>query len=91
MVISLRGPCVIAASIGVIEVALTKDDDVAHWMNVMITGFLHSDLQGVPAEPPPGRETLEGAFRNIVDIPGSRRYGAWVDGQLAGVATLRLR
>jgi hypothetical protein len=59
-------------------------------MDVIITGVLHPDLQGVPAAPPQGRETLEGAFRDIVDIPGFRRYAAWVDGQLAGVATLRL-
>lgn len=73
-----------------IEVTLTNDDDAARWLDVMITGFLHPDLQGVQAEPPPGRDTLERALGDTVGVPGLRRYAARVDGQLAGVATLRL-
>jgi ribosomal protein S18 acetylase RimI-like enzyme len=73
----------------VIEVALTDDADLARWLDVMITGFHHPDLQGVQAEPMPGRETLERALGDIFDVPGVRRYAARVDGQLAGAATLR--
>jgi GNAT superfamily N-acetyltransferase len=74
----------------VIEVALSDDDDLAHWLAVMITGFLQPDLQGVQAEPLPPRETLERALGDTFGIPGLRRYAARVDGQLAGVATLCL-
>jgi Acetyltransferase (GNAT) family len=74
----------------VIEVALSKDDDFAQWLDVMITGFQHPDPQGVQAEPMPGRETLERALEDIFSVPGLRRYAARIDGQLAGVATLRL-
>jgi GNAT superfamily N-acetyltransferase len=73
-----------------IEVALSSDDDFGQWLDVMITGFQHPDLQGVQAEPMPGRETLERALEDVFGVPGLRRYAARVDGQLGGVATLRL-
>ena len=48
------------------------------------------DLQGVPGEPLPPREVLEDAFRDFTDVPGFRRYAAFVDGRMAGFATMRL-
>ena len=77
-------------AIAAIEVGPSKEEDVAQWLDVAITGFLHPDQQGVQAEPLAPREALEQAFQHFTDVPGFRRYVARIDGRLAGVATLRL-
>ena len=60
------------------------------WIDVAITGFASPDLQGVQGEPLPPREALEGAFREFAEAPGFRRYAAFVDGRMAGFASMRL-
>ena len=72
------------------EVRLIEPQDFDAWVDVSITGFASPDLQGVPAEPLPPRETLEGTLRELAEAPGFRRYAAWVDGRMAGCASLRL-
>lgn len=72
------------------DVRLVEPGDLDAWIDVSITGFASPDLQGVPAEPLPPREALEGTLRESAEPPGFRRYAAWVDGRMAGCASLRL-
>ena len=60
------------------------------WMDAAITGFQHPDGQGVQAAPLPAREQLDQALRPFLHVPSFRRYCAYIEGQLAGVASLRL-
>ena len=75
---------------GVIDIGLSqgKEDD-ARWLDVAITGFMNPDRQGVQAEPLPPRETLGAVLGDFIDALGFRRYFARIDGQIAGVATVR--
>jgi ribosomal protein S18 acetylase RimI-like enzyme len=73
-----------------IEVGVMQQTEGARWLEVMVTSFLSPDQQGVQAEPLPPREFLERALRDSTDVAGFRRYCAQIDGQLAGVAALRL-
>lgn len=59
-------------------------------MDAAVTGFSHPDEQGVQGEALPPRDELERLLRPFVRVDGFCRYGAYIDGQLAGVATLRL-
>jgi hypothetical protein len=74
---------------GGIEIAVMKHDG-ARWLDVLVTSFLNPDSQGVQAEALPPRDELERALSDFIDVPGFRRYSACIDGQLVGVATLRL-
>ena len=60
------------------------------WLDVAVTGFMHPDTQGVVPEPLPPREVLEGALEAFADVPGFLYYLATIDGEIAGVATMRL-
>ncbi len=75
---------------GCFDVRLIEPQDFDGWIDVAITGFASPDLQGVPGEPLPPREALEGTLREFAEAPGFRRYAVWVDGRMAGGATLRL-
>ena len=79
-----------AAIPAVLDVRLVEPRDLAAWIDVTITGFASPDAQGVPGEPLPPREALEGTLRELAEAPGFLRYAAWVDGRLAGGASLRL-
>lgn len=68
---------------------MDEGHDPEAWLDAAITGFQHVDPQGVQAELPP-RDRLEHALRPYMTVPGFRRYCAYVDGQLAGVASLRV-
>jgi ribosomal protein S18 acetylase RimI-like enzyme len=72
------------------EVRLCGPSDLEAFVDVSITGFASPDLQGVAGEPLPPREALEGTLRELASAPGFRRYAAFVDGRMAGVASLRL-
>jgi GNAT superfamily N-acetyltransferase len=60
------------------------------WIDAAITGFQHPDGKGVRPEELPPREALDAALRQFTRVEGFRRYGAWIEGNLAGVATLRI-
>lgn len=60
------------------------------WIDAAITGFQHPDGKGVQSQDLPPREALEAVMRPFAVAAGFRRYCAWVEGQLAGVATLRI-
>jgi hypothetical protein len=72
-----------------IRIELMTERNTADWIDVAITGFQHPDGKGVPANELPAREALDAALRPFATVDGFRRYCAWVDGRLAGVATLR--
>jgi ribosomal protein S18 acetylase RimI-like enzyme len=72
------------------DIRLLDPRDFDAWIDVNVTGFASPDLQGVPGEPPPPREALEAALRELAGAPCFRRYAAWVDGRIAGSASLRL-
>jgi ribosomal protein S18 acetylase RimI-like enzyme len=78
------------ATTATFDVRLIEPQELEAWIDVAITGFTSPDLQGVPGEPLPSRQTLEDAFREFTDAPGFRRYAAWVDGRMAGFASMRL-
>ena len=69
---------------------LMTDAQADAWVDAAITGFQHPDAAGVTAPGLPPREALEVALRPFATAPGFRRYCAWIDGVLAGVATLRI-
>jgi ribosomal protein S18 acetylase RimI-like enzyme len=60
------------------------------WLDAAIRGFQHADGQGVQATPLPPRKLLEQSLRPYAKMRGFRRYSAYIDGYLAGVASLRL-
>ena len=72
------------------EVRLIESHELDAWIDVAITGFASPDLQGVQGEPLPARDALEASFREFALAPGFRRYAAFVDGRMAGFASLRL-
>jgi hypothetical protein len=72
------------------EIRLSEPRDLERWIDVAVAGFATPDLQGVPGEPLPPREELERTLRELAEVPGFRRYAAWVGGTMAGSATLRL-
>jgi ribosomal protein S18 acetylase RimI-like enzyme len=75
---------------GDVRIARMTATNAAEWIDVAITAFQHPDGEGVPADALPQREVLEAALWPWTRIDDFRKYGAWVDGHLAGVATLRV-
>jgi ribosomal protein S18 acetylase RimI-like enzyme len=73
-----------------IRIDLTTPENVAEWIEVAITGFQQPDGEGVAAADLPPREVFEAALGPWAKVDTFRRYCAWIDGSLAGVATLRI-
>jgi ribosomal protein S18 acetylase RimI-like enzyme len=73
-----------------IRIDLLSEANAADWIDAAITGAQHPDSKGVPALDLPPRDALEAALRPFATVDGFRPYCAWLDGQLAGVATLRI-
>jgi GNAT superfamily N-acetyltransferase len=65
------------------------DGDLREWIDAAVTGFLHPDDQGIPPDRLPGAEETTRLLSDLMQAPGYVRYGAWVDGRLAGVASFR--
>ena len=79
-----------AAAPAPFSVRLIEPQEFDAWIDVAITGFASPDLQGAPGEPLPPREALEDAFREFAEAPAFRRYAAFLDGRMAGFASMRL-
>jgi ribosomal protein S18 acetylase RimI-like enzyme len=73
-----------------ISIDVMGSESLEAWLDAALTGFMHPDGKGVPADELPPREAMEAAMRPFAATEGFRRYGAWIDGELAGVASLRL-
>lgn len=73
-----------------ISIDVMGDESADVWLDAAITGFMHPDGKGVPGDELPPREAMEAAMRPFTGVQGFRRYGAWIDGELAGIASLRM-
>ena len=73
-----------------IDIRPTESSQIEQWLDAAITGFQHADEQGVQAVPLPPREVFEDSLRPYMRVTGFHRYCAWIGGDLAGVATLRM-
>lgn len=73
-----------------IDVRASSEEDRSRWMDLALTGFSTLDAQGVQPEPLPPRDELERAMGQFAAVPGFLRCEAWIGGEVAGVATLRL-
>jgi len=72
------------------DIRPSDPSDFEAWIDVSVRGFGSPDLQGVPAEAPPEQATLRHVLREFTEAPGYRRYAAWVEGRMAGCASVRL-
>lgn len=78
-----------AAPVGLTIVECTHADKAA-WLDAVATGFEHPDdvpAQAAGQEYP--RDAVERAFEDVASSRGFRRYLAYVDGVVAGGASLR--
>jgi hypothetical protein len=73
-----------------IRVDRLTETNAVDWIEAAMTGAQHPDIKGVPGDEPPPRDALDAALRSFVTVDGFRPYCAWIDGQLAGVGTLRV-
>ncbi len=73
-----------------IGVAILRPEEAEAWLDASITAFEHPDDRGVPADALPPREAMEASMRPLLLVDRFRRYCAWIDGELAGTASLRI-
>jgi ribosomal protein S18 acetylase RimI-like enzyme len=65
------------------------DDDLDRWLRTTVDGFAHPDEGPLPTEEH-ARESLDGIFRDMSRVGGMTRYLGFVDGAVAGAASLRV-
>ena len=70
-----------------VEVRLS--DDRAAWLDVVVDGFAHPDVEGVPSHEEFPREIVEKAMSDI-EQAGATPYLAYRDGIVAGGGSMRL-
>ncbi len=73
-----------------VVVSASADDELAAWIDVVVTGFDSPDAQGVPSHERYSRATAERVIGDMAAVPGLVRYLARRDGAAAGGASLRL-
>jgi GNAT superfamily N-acetyltransferase len=73
-----------------IEVVRSGADELETWTDVVVTGFLAADTQGVPSHESFPRAVLEEAIGDIAAAEGFERYFARRAGEPAGGASMRL-
>jgi GNAT superfamily N-acetyltransferase len=73
-----------------ILVSPSTTEDLATWLDVMVTGFASPDTQGVPSHDSYPRETLERVMGDLAEAEGFARYLARRRGVAAGGASLRV-
>lgn len=71
-----------------IEIRLCEEHEAAAWLDVMVTGFLEVDAQGVPSHEEFSREVLEHSIGGIIGTAGLKHYIASIDGQPVGGASV---
>lgn len=72
-----------------VEVRPSRDDEFGAWLDVVVDGVAHPDVQGVPMHEKFPREVVENAERDF-GAAGVKRYIALCDGVFAGGGSLRL-
>jgi hypothetical protein len=75
---------------GPIAITIMHPDESARWLDAAVAGFIQPDAQGAQGAPLPPREELTHVLQDYFEVPSHRRYCAWIGGELAGVASLRL-
>jgi GNAT superfamily N-acetyltransferase len=73
-----------------IVVVPSPENELATWIDVVVTGFDSPDAQGVPSHEHCSREAVETVIGDMAAVPGLVRYVARRDGVLAGGASLRM-
>jgi GNAT superfamily N-acetyltransferase len=73
-----------------IEVRPSRDDEFESWLDVVIEGFAHPDIQGVPSHEEFAREAIARAVRDLTVAAGIMRYVALRNGAIAGGASIRM-
>jgi GNAT superfamily N-acetyltransferase len=72
-----------------VEVRPCGDDELEPWLDVVVDGVAHPDMEGVPSHEEFPREVVERAERDFVAV-GVMRYVALRDGVIAGGAGFRM-
>jgi ribosomal protein S18 acetylase RimI-like enzyme len=78
------------AQVADVTVRRMEAHEDTEWLKQSIDGFMHADTQGIAAPELPPREFMESALEGFILAPGFLRYGAWIDGELAGVGAMRI-
>ena len=86
LALSPARPAVLAAGIEVVECG---PGDFAHWLDVVVDGFAHPDLQGVASDEEFPRDVMASAIGDLAATEGFRRYLARRAGVVAGGASCR--
>ncbi len=73
-----------------VEVRRSRDDEFESWLDVVIEGFAHPDIQGVPSHEEFAREVIAMAVRDLTAAAGIMRYVALRNGVIAGGASVRM-
>jgi ribosomal protein S18 acetylase RimI-like enzyme len=73
-----------------VEISTSPEDELATWLDVVLTGFATPDEQGVPSHESFPRESLERDMGDMASAAGLVRYLARVEGEPAGGASLRI-
>jgi GNAT superfamily N-acetyltransferase len=73
-----------------IEVRLSGDGEFESWLDIVVDGFAHPDIEGVPSKEQFPREVIAETMRDLTAAAGVMLYVALHDGALAGGAGLRI-
>jgi GNAT superfamily N-acetyltransferase len=73
-----------------IEIVPSGDDDLATWLDIVVTGFANPDLQGVPSHESFPRSVLEDAIGDMAGAPGFARQLALLAGEPVGGGSMRI-
>ena len=73
-----------------VEVAESNLAELPLWLDVVVTGFAHPDVQGVASDEEFPREVLERVMGDVASAAGFSRYLARRGGEIAGGASLRM-
>lgn len=72
-----------------VDVRIAGADELATWIDVVVDGFAHPDVEGIPSHEDFPREVIAGAITDMV-AAGAVTYLASCDGVIAGGASMRL-
>ena len=89
-VLGRRLPMASSAPPSRLEITPSPLEELALWLDVVVTGFASPDGQGVPSHESYPRDLLEGVVADMATADGFSRYLARRDGVAVGGATLRL-
>jgi GNAT superfamily N-acetyltransferase len=70
-------------------IEVRPSDDRATWLDVVVDGFAHPDIEGVPSHEEFPREIVEKVIRDI-EQAGATPYLAYRDGVVAGGGSMRI-